>query len=684
MTVHRFLVARDPHRDARSLQVLRRIGERARPLPAVRAGYLLAFATAPDAATHARLSELLACDPTPIADLPGSTCLVGPRAGTISPWASKALDILVRCGFAEVQRIERFLCWSDLDEALFDDAVLAQLLADRMTEARYPSIDAAIAALAPLAPRALGHIALGDDAVAALAAASRQLGLGLSARELDYLAAAYAELARDPTDVELMMFAQANSEHCRHKTFNAAWTVDGEPSPASLFGMIRTTHAAHPNRVLVAYRDNAAVSTGHVAPRWLADPADGRYHAVTEAQHLVAKVETHNHPTAISPYPGAATGAGGEIRDEGATGRGARPKAGLTGFITSQLQIPGHEQPWETSPGRPGRIASALSIMLDGPIGAANYNNEFGRPALLGFFRTFTERMSSAEGLATTRWWGFHKPVMLAGGLGTIRPAHVHKLAAPAGSRLIVLGGPAMLIGLGGGAASSMDSGTSSEALDFASVQRDNAELERRCQSVIDACIALGEANPILSIHDVGAGGLSNALPELAHDCGHGALIDLAAVPSADAALSPLELWCNEAQERYVLAIAAADLPRFAALCTRERCPFADVGELTADRQLRLNLTGASTPPVDLPLDVLLGGSPREERTVRRHMPATTAMGSVPHELENAWLSVLEHPTVADKSFLVTIGDRSVGGQTVRDQMVGPWQLPVADCAITV
>jgi phosphoribosylformylglycinamidine synthase len=684
MTLHPFLVARDPHHDASSRQLGRQLGLRGLPEPVVHAGHLLSLGQAPDEATLCRLAGLLGTHPEPLEALPPGAWLVGPRPGTISPWSSKASEILLRCGLPAVLRIERFLCWQGLAAEVFEDAVLGPLLCDRMTEARYPGLAEAIAALRPLPARTLRHVALGLDPRAALAQASRALGLGLSPQEIAYLARAYADLGRDPTDVELMMFAQANSEHCRHKTFNAEWTVDGVTSPASLFGMIQGTHAAHPNRVLVAYRDNAAVSEGYVAPRFLADPEDGHYHAVSEAQHLVAKVETHNHPTAISPYPGAATGAGGEIRDEGATGRGARPKAGLTGFITSQLCIPGHTQPWEASPGRPGRIASALAIMLEGPLGAANYNNEFGRPALTGFFRTHCEPMPRPGGAGPERWWGYHKPVMLAGGLGSIRPAHVHKVAAPAGSRLVVLGGPAMLIGLGGGAASSMDAGSSAEDLDFASVQRDNAELERRCQSVIDACIALGEANPILSIHDVGAGGLSNALPELAHDCGHGALIDLDAIPSADAALSPLELWCNEAQERYVLAIAPDDLSRFAALCARERCPFADVGELTAARQLRLTQASSPVAPVDLPLDMLLGGSPRERREVTRAPAVACLDGSLPTDPAAAWLGVLEHPAVADKTFLVTIGDRSVGGQTVRDQMVGPWQLPVADCAITV
>jgi phosphoribosylformylglycinamidine synthase len=683
MTVHCFLVARSGHRDARSQQLITELRNEGRGKPEVRAGYAMVLSWAYDLSAGSRLHELLDTSPEPLRALPAGMLLVGPRAGTQSPWSSKAGEILQRCGLGVVERVERFLCWQGLPEDGPLEAAEAHLLCDRMTESRYEDIATAFRALAPGSRRPLGVIELGNSPGEAIAAASLRLGLGLSGHEVAYLAEAYLRLGRDPTDVELMMFAQANSEHCRHKTFNAAWTVDGEAADLSLFGMIRTTHARHPNRVLVAYRDNASVSEGYQAARLLAAPADGRYQSVHEAQHLVAKVETHNHPTAISPHPGAATGAGGEIRDEGATGRGARPKAGLTGFITSHLRIPGHERSWEHHPGRPARIASALDIMLEGPLGAANYNNEFGRPALLGFFRTLCHPMSEQGEAAQSGWYGYHKPVMLAGGIGTIRPAHVQKIPAPAGSRLVVLGGPAMLIGLGGGAASSADSGSSDAELDFASVQRDNAEMERRCQAVIDACIALGDESPILSIHDVGAGGLSNALPELAHDCGHGAEIRLEAVPSADSSLSPLEIWCNEAQERYVLAMAASDIARFGDICARERCPWADVGVLTEENHLLVTCTATQTPPVDLPLGVLLGGSPRESRDARRVLRERVASAEATQDLAGLFASVLEHPTVADKTFLITIGDRSVGGQTVRDQMVGPWQLPVADCAIT-
>ncbi|MCB9689713.1 MAG: phosphoribosylformylglycinamidine synthase, partial [Alphaproteobacteria bacterium] len=511
--------------------------------------------------------------------------------------------------------------------------------------------------------------------------------LALSEDELVYLVEAFGSLGRDPSDTELMMFAQANSEHCRHKIFNASFTIDGEDQPHSLFAMIRHTHAVAterwtagdaPGKVLSAYRDNASVVHGWPARRLLPDPEERTYtFGAFEPLHLLAKVETHNHPTAISPNPGAATGTGGEIRDEAAVGRGGKTKAGLAGFTVSHLRVPGLSRPWESAdPGRPDRIASPLQIMLEAPIGAAAYANEFGRPGLVGTFRTYEQQVGGV-------WRGYHKPVMIAGGMGHVSGPHVEKLKIPPGSALVVLGGPAMRIGLGGGAASSMASGASTADLDFASVQRANPEIERRCQEVVDRCVALGERNPILSIHDVGAGGLSNALPELCHDAGVGGVFDLRTVPSAERGLSPLEIWCNEAQERYVLAVAADDLPLFEALCERERCPYAVVGRATADGDLRVVDGLLGDDPVDLPLEVILGKAPRMHRQTAR--PPRVRDGWTPEgiDLDEAALRVLAFPTVADKSFLVTIADRSITGQVVRDQMVGPWQVPVADAAVT-
>ncbi|HXH04128.1 MAG TPA: phosphoribosylformylglycinamidine synthase, partial [Candidatus Competibacteraceae bacterium] len=527
----------------------------------------------------------------------------------------------------------------------------------------------------------LAFVPLLAEGRAALEQANRELGLALSEDEIDYLADSYRRLARDPSDVELMMFAQANSEHCRHKIFNADWVIDGEPQDKSLFAMIRNTHAASPEGVLSAYSDNAAVIRGYQAERFFPAPESHQYGYVAEPVHILMKVETHNHPTAISPFPGAATGAGGEIRDEGATGIGAKPKAGLCGFSVSNLRIPGFEQPWEADHGKPGRIASALEIMLEGPIGAAAFNNEFGRPNLGGYFRSFELSVPGPDGCLELR--GYHKPIMIAGGLGNIREEHISKRAVPAGAPIVVLGGPAMLIGLGGGAASSVASGASDEELDFASVQRGNPEMQRRAQEVIDRCWALGEANPILSIHDVGAGGLSNALPEIIHGAGRGGRFELREVPSAESGLSPREIWCNEAQERYVLAIAAEGLARFAALCERERCPFAVVGHASADQRLVVSDRLFGNTPVDMPMEVLLGKPPRMKREVCRLSAPRPRLALDGIELAEAVARVLRLPSVADKSFLVTIGDRTVGGLVARDQMVGPWQVPVADCAVT-
>jgi len=612
------------------------------------------------------------------APLPLHVGVVVPRAGTISPWSSKATDIFRLCGLDAVQRVERGVRWFVEAGGRLEPSQRAALF-DRMTE-RWLDDPAAVDLFAEAAPRPLRRVALQSRGLAALAEANGALGLALSDDELSYLATAYGELERDPTDAELMMFAQANSEHCRHKIFNASWIVDGEAQPDSLFAMIRNTHKAINGRgILSAYADNAAVVEGPVVERLRLDPDSHRYDYLREAAPVLMKVETHNHPTAIAPAPGAATGAGGEIRDEGAVGRGSKPKAGLTGFTTSHLAIPGFKQPWELGAPRPGHLATPLAIMLEGPVGAAAYNNEFGRPALAGYFRTFEQPCPGGGG----RWRGYHKPVMIAGGVGSVRPEHVQAEAFAEATALVVLGGPAMLIGLGGGAASSLASGDSAAELDFASVQRGNAEMERRCQEVIDACTALGAANPIRLIHDVGAGGLSNALPELAKDAGTGAELELRRIPSADPAMSPLELWCNEAQERYVLAIASADLPGFEALCRRERCPYAVVGHATAEAQLRLQDELLGEAPVDLPLTVLFGNAPKlTRRFERRPLPARPLQLGGP-AVDAALDRVLAFPAVASKQFLVTIGDRSITGLVAREQMVGPWQVPVADAAVT-
>ncbi|HEY5790170.1 MAG TPA: phosphoribosylformylglycinamidine synthase [Gammaproteobacteria bacterium] len=636
-----------------------------------------------DADGHALLGRLLAYGPhaAPSA-LAGRRVYVVPRFGTRSPWSSKATEIARNCGLGAVRHLERGRVYTLADGSADGPAAealgpLLPQLHDRMTESLCLDQAQLERLFASHAPAPLATVALLAHGREALVVANASLGLALSDDEIDYLADNFGRLGRDPTDVELMMFAQANSEHCRHKIFNASWSIDGAPQPLSLFGMIRNTHACHPGGVLSAYSDNAAVIAGARAERFFPDPADGVYRAVAEPAHVMIKVETHNHPTAISPFPGAATGSGGEIRDEGATGRGAKPKAGLTGFAVSNLRLPGALQPWEIDHGKPERIASALEIMRDGPLGGAAFNNEFGRPNLAGYFRSF--ELATADG----RVRGYHKPIMLAGGLGNIRPGHVAKGALDDGALIVVLGGPAMLIGLGGGAASSVASGSSDAELDFASVQRGNPEMQRRCQEVIDRCWALGEANPIVSIHDVGAGGLSNALPELVNDSGRGARFELRAIPSDEPGLSPKELWCNEAQERYVLGIAPGDLERFAALCARERCPYAVLGTATAERRLVVGDDHFANRPVDLPLEVLLGKPPKMHREVTRVPAAADDFGVARLDLADAVERVLRLPTVADKSFLITIGDRTVTGLVARDQMVGPWQVPVADVAVT-
>ena len=635
---------------------------------------------------QAVLGQLLTYGPSlPAApeDAGASRVLIVPRAGTISPWSSKATDIAQVCGLRHVRRLERGIEYGvraarPLSRAAL--AVLAPALFDRMTEmALWEAADAA-RLFEQTRPQPLAMVSLAGGR-AALIEADRRLGLALSADEMDYLLESFARLQRDPTDVELMMFAQANSEHCRHKIFNARWIIDGAPRADTLFGMIRYTHERNPAGVLSAYRDNAAVIEGSAGVRFFPDPLSGIYRASHEPIDIVMKVETHNHPTAISPFPGAATGAGGEIRDEGATGRGAKPKAGLTGFSVSNLRIPGYVRPWERDFGKPARVASALEIMLEGPIGAASFNNEFGRPAICGYFRSFEQ---PAAGDAPERVRGYHKPIMIAGGLGNVRRSQVHKPEVPVGAKLVVLGGPAMLIGLGGGAASSVGSGASDAELDFASVQRGNPEIERRAQEVIDHCWALGARNPILLIHDVGAGGLSNAVPEAVAHSARGARIDLRSIPSAEAGMSPLELWCNEAQERYVLAIEAKALAEFSAIAARERCPFAVIGEIDGSGQLRVHDPLFHNEPVDMPLEVLLGKPPRLTREVRSAGVTARPFDGSALDAREALYRVLRLPAVADKTFLITIGDRTVGGLISRDPLVGPWQVPVSDVAVTL
>ncbi|MGD9583800.1 MAG: phosphoribosylformylglycinamidine synthase [Lysobacterales bacterium] len=603
-----------------------------------------------------------------------------PRAGTRSPWSSKAAEILSGAGI-QVGRIEQGSCYRLAGYAALTEAKrtrVARILHDPMTESLCATREQLAQMFVTQPPAPLRRIALGADPQSALAAANVELGLALSAEEIVYLAARFAELGRDPSDAELMMFAQANSEHCRHKVFNADWWIDGQPQQRSLFAMIRHTHAHTPQGTLSAYHDNAAVIGTRNIDRFYPDPETRRFCAHSETVAIAIKCETHNHPTAIAPHAGASTGSGGEIRDEGATGRGAKPKAGLVGFSVSDLRIPELARPWEAERGLPPRVASAFEIMRDAPLGAAAFNNEFGRPALCGYFRSF-------EYDDGARRWGYDKPIMLAGGLGNLRTEHVDKHKLAAGDALVVLGGPALLIGLGGGAASSLESGQSSEALDFASVQRDNPEMERRCQEVIDRCTALGAGNPLISIHDVGAGGLSNALPELLHDSEVGGVIELRDIPCDEPGMSPMQIWCNEAQERYVLGVAQTDLAQFQAICVRERCPFAVVGAATAERHLRLTDRWLGDHPIDLPMAVLFGNAPKQERRVTRPNGGDrTSTLALPDSLETALHRVLTHPSVGSKSFLITIGDRSVGGLCARDQMVGPWQTPVADCALTL
>ena len=614
-------------------------------------------------------------------DTQGELLLVIPRPGTISPWASKATDMAHNCGLAAITRIERGVAYrirtrgsKPLKES--DRAQLLPLIHDRMTEAVFASIEDGARLFTHFEPRRLQTIPLGKRGRAAIEEADAAMGLALSADEIDYLADHFRRAERDPTDVELMMFAQANSEHCRHKIFNADWIIDGVRQPQSLFAMIRHTHAANPQGTVVAYADNAAVMEGATARRFFPD-GGGRYAARAEPTCTLMKVETHNHPTAIAPFPGAATGSGGEIRDEGSTGIGAKPKAGLTGFTVSHLAIPGLAQPWERVAGKPERIASPLQIMLDGPIGGASFNNEFGRPNLLGYFRTFEQEVGG-------EWRGYHKPIMIAGGVGNVAMRDARKRDLPSGALIVQLGGPGMLIGMGGGAASSLIAGANTADLDFDSVQRGNAEIQRRAQEVIDRCWQLGEANPILSIHDVGAGGLSNALPELVHNGGKGASLDLRAIPSEEPGMSPREIWCNEAQERYALAIRRDEIHRFEAICARERCPYAVIGEATADHRLIVRDPVFKNAAVDMDLSALLGKPPKMTRDVAHRKPPLDLLVTEGIALAEAARRVLQFPAVADKTFLVTICDRTVGGLCSRDPMIGPWQVPVSDVAVTL
>jgi len=628
------------------------------------------------------LEQILTYGPRMSEEAPaGELFLVIPRPGTISPWSSRATDIARHCGIEAIQRLERGIAFyaatadgSPLTDA--EKAALRPLIHDRMTEAVFASLTDAQKLYHTAEPAPLSTVDILSGGKAALEAANAEMGLALSPDEVDYLIENFQRMGRNPTDVELMMFAQANSEHCRHKIFNADWVIDGVAQAQSLFGMIRNTHKLNPGKTVVAYADNASIVEGGKTKRFYPQ-ADGQYGFVEEDMHFLMKVETHNHPTAISPFAGAATGAGGEIRDEGATGSGSKPKAGLTGFSVSNLHIPGFKQPWEHNNGKPDRIASALQIMVDGPLGGAAYNNEFGRPNIAGYFRTL-----EIESAGEIR--GYHKPIMLAGGVGNISARHAKKNPIPPGAALIQLGGPAMLIGLGGGAASSMDTGANTENLDFDSVQRGNPELERRAQEVIDRCWQLGDKNPILSIHDVGAGGISNAFPELVNDAGVGARFQLRDVHNEEPGMSPREIWSNEAQERYVMAVRKEDLPLFAEICERERCPFAVVGEATEEKRLVVSDRHFGNTPVDMDLSVLLGKPPKMTRDVQHVARELPAFDHSRIDLKEAAQRVLRLPGVADKTFLITIGDRSVTGMIARDQMVGPWQVPVADVAVTL
>ena len=629
-----------------------------------------------------KLNKLLTYGPTIAEHTPaGQLYLVTPRPGTISPWSSKATDIANNCGLKQINRLERGIAYyveGELTAAQSES--LITLLHDRMMEVVSDDFEFAANLFVSAQPGTMQSVDILAGGKQALVDANVEMGLALADDEIDYLVTSFEGLNRNPNDIELMMFAQANSEHCRHKIFNADWTIDGSVQEKSLFKMIKNTYEKSPENVLSAYKDNASVMVGSKAGRFFPNPESREYGYNQEDIHILMKVETHNHPTAISPFPGAATGSGGEIRDEGATGRGSKPKAGLTGFTVSNLRIPGANQPWETDFGKPNRIVSALDIMTEGPLGGAAFNNEFGRPAICGYFRTFEEEVKSHNGVEVR---GYHKPIMIAGGLGNIRDQHVQKGEIPVGAKLIVLGGPAMNIGLGGGAASSMASGQSAENLDFASVQRENPEMERRCQEVIDRCWQLGEENPIAFIHDVGAGGISNAFPELVSDGGRGGNFEIRNVPNDEPGMAPHEIWCNESQERYVMAVPEDKLAEFDAICQRERAPYAVVGTATAEEHLTLTDSHHQDTPIDMPLDVLLGKPPKMSRDVKTQVVDGDELNFDDVSVDDAVIRVLSLPTVADKGFLITIGDRSVTGLVARDQMVGPWQVPVANVAVT-
>ncbi len=678
--------AQSPFRLAKKLDAVRRLLPGAAAVYAEFAHFVALNGAALNSHERECLDRLLEYgDGKPAPEHGVESFLVLPRPGTVSPWSSKATDIIHNCGLGSVERAERGTAWYLLDASgrslsFAASAPVHDLFHDRMTETVFgPERDPADL-FCHRPPASLAGVDVLAGGAEALAEANRALGLALSEDELAYLVDGFRALERNPTDVELMMFAQANSEHCRHKIFNAEWTLDGQGQGRSLFDMIRHTHASNPEGVLSAYRDNASVIAGSSAGRFFPNPDTALYGYETEAVHILMKVETHNHPTAIAPYAGASTGSGGEIRDEGATGRGAKPKAGLSGFSVSNLRIPGFEQPWEIDYGKPPRIASALEIMLEGPLGASGFCNEFGRPNLAGYFRTFEQMVPGPHGQELR---GYHKPIMIAGGLGNIREGHVDKLDLPAGTPIVVLGGPAMLIGLGGGAASSVSAGESDAGLDFASVQRDNPEMERRCQEVLDRCWAMGSDNPVLSVHDVGAGGLSNAVPEIVENAGRGGNFDLRQIPCADPSMSPLEIWCNESQERYVLAIAARSLDRFRALCERERAPYAVLGLVTRAARLRVRDAESERDPVDMPMTLLLGNTPKMRRDVRHVEIEIDPFDTRALDARESASRVLRLPAVADKTFLITIGDRTITGLVARDQMVGPWQVPCADVAVT-
>jgi phosphoribosylformylglycinamidine synthase len=606
----------------------------------------------------------------------GNIFLVVPRLGTISPWSSKATDIIHRCGLKKVARAERGIAYYISSSKNLNNVSVSQLLHDRMTETVLSSLDEAEALFNKTPPAPLQEVDLVQEGKKALSIANEKWGLALSNDDIDYLYDAYKTLDRNPTDAELMMFGVVNSEHCRHKIFNADWVIDGRKQSKSLFKMIKNTYEKNSQGILSAYSDNAAVIKGAPANMFFANPKTHKYSYHKEPVHIVTKVETHNHPTAIAPFPGGATGSGGEIRDENATGRGAKPKIGLTGFSVSNLNIPENKQPWEKNHGKPDRLSSALDIMIEGPIGGASFNNEFGRPNLAGYFRTYEQKLDDEV-------WGYHKPIMIAGGLGNIRERYIKKKKVPVGAKLIVLGGPSMKIGLGGGSASSMQTGESDEELDFASVQRANAEIQRRANEVITSCWVQDEDNPILSIHDIGAGGLSNGLPELVHDSNLGAVVDLTNIPNDEPGMSPMEIWCNEAQERYVLAVDEKDLTRFREICERERCPFAVIGETIKEERLVLQDKHFNNNVIDLPMDILFGKPPKMIRNIARQKNKLPKLKISEVSIEDAVQRVLKLPAVSSKKFLITIGDRTVGGLCIRDQMVGPWQVPVSDVAVS-